>query len=118
MAPRRDALIFQLQRPQPASAAAAPDAAAPSPAPAAPTSTDEAPTYGGGARYYSVHRQAGRQPDATSLPAPVYLDAMPVEMDQTPSSTDLAAPPEAPTLIRDAAGRLRAAPPIDDPMLP
>ena len=103
MAPRRDAPIFQLQRNTPQPAAPAP---APAPAPPAPN----------GARYYSVHRQAGRQPDATPLPAPNYLDALPVELDQPIASDDLAQPPEAPAVMRDAQGRLRAAPMADDPV--
>ncbi|AYG95188.1 hypothetical protein D8I30_08340 [Brevundimonas naejangsanensis] len=127
MAPRRDALIFQLQGRAPAppasppaehETAAAAERPAPHPAPveAAPQG---APAYGaGGARYYSVHRQAGRRPDATPIPAPAYLDALPVELDQPPASPDLAEPPAAPTLIRDAAGRLKAAPPADDPLTP
>jgi hypothetical protein len=77
--------------------------------------SDDAPAQGG-ARYYSVHRQAGRQPDATPLPAPNYLDALPVELDQPIASDDLAQPPEAPAVMRDAQGRLRAAPMADDPM--
>ena len=128
MAPRRDAPIFRLQRPapaptvdpqpqtqpqpQPQSQAAAAPQAAPQPAPVA------APGDQGGARYYSVHRQAGRQPDATPLPAPVYLDALPVELTSTPASTDLAEPPAAPNLIRNANGRLQALPANEDPVLP
>jgi len=116
LAPRRDALIFQLQRNAPqapaASAPAAPEAPAPQPAPQ-PASSD-APAQSG-ARYYSVHRQAGRQPDATPLPAPNYLDALPVELDQPIASDDLAQPPEAPAVMRDAQGRLRAAPLTDGP---
>lgn len=138
MAPRRDAPIFQLQRSAPQPPAPSP---APSPTPqSTPRATSQAtpqtpaqnpaqnPPQGapqaasndtpaqGGARYYSVHRQAGRQPDATPLPAPSYLDAMPVELNETPSSTDLAQPPEPPAVLRDAQGRLRAAPMSDDPM--
>lgn len=116
LAPRRDALIFQLQRNAPqapaTSAPAAPEAPAPQPAPQ-PASSD-APAQSG-ARYYSVHRQAGRQPDATPLPAPNYLDALPVELDQPIASDDLAQPPEAPAVMRDAQGRLRAAPLTDGP---
>lgn len=125
MAPRRDAPIFRLQRPAPATtvepqAQAQPQpqpqsqaGAAPQPAPAAAAPGDQ-----GGARYYSVHRQAGRQPDATPLPAPVYLDALPVELTSTPASTDLAEPPAAPNLIRNANGRLQALPANEDPVLP
>ncbi|MBD7941827.1 hypothetical protein [Brevundimonas guildfordensis] len=123
LAPRRDALIFQLQRntPQPpaASAPAAPETPTPQQPPqAAPQpARGDAPTQSG-ARYYSVHRQAGRQPDATPLPAPNYLDALPVELDQPIASDDLAQPPEAPAVMRDAQGRLRAAPLTDGPDLP
>lgn len=111
MAPRRDALIFRLQQP-----AAAPQIA-PQPAPA-PDAPAAAAAQGDGARYYSVHRQNGRQPDATPLPAPVYLDALPVDLTAMPASTDLAEPPAAPNLIRNANGRLQALPANEDPVLP
>ncbi|WP_303717734.1 hypothetical protein [Brevundimonas naejangsanensis] len=126
LAPRRDALIFQLQRNAPqapaASAPASPEAPAQQPAqtaprPASQPASNDAPAQGS-ARYYSVHRQAGRQPDATPLPAPNYLDALPVELDQPIASDDLAQPPEAPAVMRDAQGRLRAAPMTDGPDLP
>jgi hypothetical protein len=103
-----------LQRSPPSSAPA--DGPAPV-QPAGAAGPDGGPASDG-ARYYSVHRQAGRQPDATPIPDPSYLDALPVELDQPPASTDLAEPPAAPPLIRDSSGRLRAAPPVDDPMIP
>lgn len=139
MAPRRDALIFQLQqgqaaqpsaqtsaqtsapaRPAPQDAAPRPQAQAPqpqavteaAPTPPAPATMDNRP------RYYSVHRQAGRQPDATPLPAPNYLNALPVELNETPSSADLAQPPGPPAVMRDAKGRIVSAPPLDGPDLP
>ena len=127
MAPRRDAPIFRLQRPAPSAAHQAeaqpqaqpqPQAQAQAQAQAAPPPVVESPGGQGGARYYSVHRQAGRQPDATPLPAPVYLDALPVELSSTPASTDLAEPPAAPNLIRNANGRLQALPANEDPTLP
>lgn len=99
MAPRRDAAIFRMggeTRPS----------AAPEPAPVQSASASAAPP-----RYYSVHRQNGRQPDAIAMPASVYLDALPVELDRAPQSEDLAEPPAAPTLLRDANGRVRPAPP-------
>ena len=115
---------MQRNTPQPPAATPAP---APAPtqgqapatpaAPAPQPASNDAPSQGS-ARYYSVHRQAGRQPDATPLPASNYLDAMPVELNETPSSDDLAQPPEPPAVMRDAQGRLRAAPLADDPMLP
>lgn len=91
MAPRRDAPIFRIQGAQ--------SGAAPAPQAAAPAQQ--------GARYYSVHRQAGHAPDPTALPAPVWLDRMPVELDSTPQSEDLAAPPETPQMVRGSDGRLR-----------
>lgn len=107
MAPRRDAPIFRLMRPQAGVAAdgetvAAAQPTASAPLPAAPRDQT--------ARYYSVHRQAGRQPDAIPAPQPTYLDALPVQMTQTPKSDDLAQPDGPPALIRNANGALRAAP--------
>lgn len=105
MAPRADAPIFRLQRP------AATDAApgqAQTQMPADPSS----------ARYYSLHRQAGHAPDAIATPQAVYLDALPVELAQTPQSADLAEPPAPPALMRGADGRLTAAPQIEGDSLP
>ncbi|MDP2763511.1 MAG: hypothetical protein Q8O54_01585, partial [Brevundimonas sp.] len=70
------------------------------------------PTQGG--RYYSVHRQNGRQPDALEMPEPTYVDALVVTMPETIASQDLAAPEPGPTLIRDNQGRLRPAPAASD----
>lgn len=95
MAPRRDAPIFRLQRPD-GTTAAAPEAGA------APSAQ--------GARYYSVHRQAGHEPDAIRTPAPVYPDALPVQMAQTPNSADLAQPDGPPALVRNTNGSVRALP--------
>jgi hypothetical protein len=100
MAPRRDAPIFRLQRPD-GSVAAPPQAGSAS-----------------SARYYSVHRQAGHEPDAIARPAPVYLDALPVQMAQTPTSTDLAQPDGPPTLLRGADGKVRALPQTEADELP
>ena len=103
MAPRRDAPIFRMGHS---------DAAPVSAAPAAPI--QQAAVSGAPARYYSLHRQNGRQPDPIAMPAPVYLDALPVELERAPASEDLAEPPAAPTLLRDANGRVRPAPQISD----
>lgn len=114
MAPRRDAPIFRIQgaSPQPAhTAAGQPQAPAPQAAQAAAPSA-------GGARYYSVHRQNGRQPDAMPTPQPVYLDQMPVELIQPPASADLAQPQGPPTLMRNADGRIQAVPGGAEPDLP
>jgi len=101
MAPRRDAPIFRLGA---AAAPVASEQAAPQPV------RQAAAISGSQARYYSLHRQNGRQPDAIAMPAPVYLDALPVELERTPQSEDLAEPPAAPTVLRDNNGRVRPAP--------
>ena len=113
MAPRRDAPIFRLT--QTSRAAAAPAATPPvqtaavqaeaSPLASVPSAVPQ------GARFYSVHRQAGHRPDPIPQAQPVYLDALPVEMSQTPSSADLAQPDGPPALIRNRDGSVRAAPP-------
>ena len=115
MAPRRDAPIYRLQRPQagaPLDAAAVAAVAASGQAAQTPTASDNS------ARYYSVHRQAGRHPDAIPAPQQTYLDAMPVQMAQTPQSSDLAQPDGPPALIRNANGALRAVPQTEADNLP
>ena len=112
MAPRRDAPIYRLQRPQ---------AGAPLDAAAVAASVQAAPMPTAGdnsARYYSVHRQAGRHPDAIPAPQQTYLDALPVQMAQTPQSSDLAQPDGPPALIRNANGALRAVPQTEADNLP
>ncbi len=101
MAPRRDAPIFRLGA---AAAPVASEQAAPQPV------RQAAAISGSPARYYSLHRQNGRQPDAIAMPAPVYLEALPVELERAPQSEDLAEPPAAPTVLRDSNGRVRPAP--------
>lgn len=128
MAPRRDALIFQMQQsppPSPSPAPAASDAApepARSPRAEAPpeprqimevANSGEAPPRQGG-RYYSVHRQNGREPDALTMPEPTYVDALVVSDIETIASQDLAAPEQGPTLIRDRNGNTRSAPAPSD----
>ena len=71
--------------------------ARPTPPPARPRET---------ARYYSVHRAEGRQPDPITMPESVY----------TP--IDLAEPPAQPTQTRNVNGRLQAVVPNADPSLP
>lgn len=84
MAPRRDALIYSVQRP-----------------------AESAPQGGEPPRYYSVHRQNGRQPDAIPQPAPHALDAMPVRLtDDKDQPSSLADPPEPPQMVRNRDGRL------------
>jgi hypothetical protein len=123
MAPRRDAPIFRMQQDAPAAPpaaqpvlepAAAASGATPQPRRVAEVSNSgERPPVQGG-RYYSVHRQNGRQPDALEMPAPNYVDALIVSMPETIASQDLAAPEPGPTLIRDAQGRVRPAPAASD----
>lgn len=122
MAPRRDAPIFRMQQDappavapavQPASSPVAPpvEAAARPPQPrriAEVSNTGERPPRQGG-RYYSVHRQNGRRPDAVEIPDPTYIDALAVTIPETIASQDLAVPEQGPTLIRDAQGRVRPA---------
>lgn len=118
MAPRRDAPIFRLQR-QAAAETAPPteteaksgtqaETQSASAAPPAMVQAALAPVEG--ARFYSVHRQAGRQPDRINTVQPIYLDALPVEMTQTPSSADLAQPDGPPALLRNSDGSVRAMP--------
>lgn len=124
MAPRRDAPIFRLGQgapPRPSTAVPAPEAAAVDAPRAAPqprpvvevANTGERPPQQG-ARYYSVHRQNGRQPDSLAMPEATYVDALAITMAETPASQDLAQPDQGPTLIRDNQGRLRAAPAASD----
>lgn len=68
----------------PVSAPASASAAALAPAPQARVQADHDT-----ARYYSVHRGNGREPDAPVIPEPFFLDHAPV---------DLAEPPPPPTL--------------------
>jgi len=112
MAPRRDAPIYRLQRPQ---AGVPLDGAAVA---ANQQTAQIAPTGDNSARYYSVHRQAGRHPDAIPAPQQTYLDALPVEMTQTPRSNDLAQPDGPPALIRNSNGSLRAVPQTEADNLP
>ncbi|WP_295225860.1 hypothetical protein [uncultured Brevundimonas sp.] len=112
MAPRRDAPIYRLQRPQAGAPLDAAAVAASGQAALTPTAGDNS------ARYYSVHRQAGRHPDAIPAPQQTYLDAMPVQMAQTPQSSDLAQPDGPPALIRNANGALRAVPQTEADNLP
>lgn len=121
MAPRRDAPIFRIQQapppavqpapssaPQPVASAAdaVPDAR---PALVATANPDDRPAEQG-ARYYSVHRQTGRQPDPVAIPEPTYVDALAITTPVTLASQDLAQPDPGPTLIRGAQGRTRVQP--------
>lgn len=121
MAPRRDAPIFRMQQDAPT---AAPTPGVPSatgsaemaahrlPVAEAVNSGQRPPQQGG--RYYSVHRQNGRRPDALEIPEPTYVDALAIALPETIASQDLAVPEPGPALIRDAQGRVRPAPASSD----
>lgn len=125
MAPRRDALIFRMQRPQNDAGLQATQS---QPAPAVQSEVQQpvltqptaGRTYSGqayagaeppreSARYYSVHRGEGRQPDPIAMPESVYLDNAPI---------DLAEPPAAPVPGRTVNGRTQVIVPNQDPSLP
>lgn len=130
MAPRRDALIFRMGRPatalqtnpdaEPApapvdaqaQAQAQAQTQAPAPSLAATPTTAQAVRPGQpprqGARYYSVHRQAGLQPDPMVLPDSVFIGG----------TTDLAEPPPVATPTRLVNGRAQIMVPNADPSLP
>jgi hypothetical protein len=122
LAPRRNALIFQMQATPPPAPDPAPQAAPPAPRAEAPrprpvmtvVNSGEAPPRQAGGRYYSVHRQNGREPDALTMPAPTYVDSLVVTGIETMASQDLAVPEQGPTLIRDRNGNMRAAPAPSD----
>ncbi|MDZ4363243.1 hypothetical protein [Brevundimonas sp.] len=121
MAPRRDAPIFRMQRDAPsvdavAGTGSAPLAPPPSGAVVATSASPDAPRQG--SRYYSVHRQAGRQPDQIAMPEQIYLDAVPIELGEAPAGEDLAEPPAAPQMARNAQGRLVPVPASTDSDLP
>lgn len=108
MAPRRDAPIFRMQ--QPAQPAVQPVTEAPrTDAQPQPRQVQQTASVNNGqptqtARYYSVHRPAGRQPDPVALPDQVTLDEL--QLTEMPASVDLAEPQAGPTLMRNAEGRL------------
>lgn len=127
MAPRRDAAIFRMQQPgqdgqtQPVQQASSQPASAQqeiqSPVLTQPTAgrTLSGQAYAGAeppresARYYSVHRAEGRQPDPIAMPESIYLDNAPI---------DLAEPPAAPVPTRTVNGRTQLIVPNQDPALP
>lgn len=128
MAPRRDAMIFRMQPPQPAPQPQVAQSSEAQPAGSGPheiqqpvlTQPTAGRTYSGqayagaeppreSARYYSVHRGEGRQPDPIAMPQSVYLDNAPI---------DLAEPPAAPIPGRTVNGRTQVIVPNQDPSLP
>lgn len=114
MAPRADALIYRMGRdapapqqpvrPQPVQQQAAPHRLAQ----AAPTQANQPPREG--ARYYSVHREAGHEPDPLTLPESVFIGGG--------TTTDLAEPPPTPVTTRTVNGQSRVIVPNQDPTLP
>ena len=138
MAPRRDAPIFSIQAAQGGQVAApqlqaqqpqthqprtqpseAPQPQLPMPSPAHPQSfsTVTASPPREGARYYSVHRQAGREPDPAEIPESVYA-VIPEGAFLDAARSDLADPPAAPIATRTINGRIQAINRGDDPSLP
>lgn len=105
MAPRRDAPIFRIQPQAGAGTPSGDGAEAVSPAVDQPGT---APPGRLGARYYSLHRGGGRQPDPTVIPEPVFFDSV---------SLDLAEPPATELPLQDGQGRRRAVANAD-PSLP
>lgn len=118
MAPRRDAPIFRLAPRDPAPAPATEPSHGRAESETPPPSRTVAAVAANpadrpqpqGARYYSVHRQNGREPDAVALPEPSYIDALAITMTESPTTPDLAEPDPGPTLIRDAGGSVRVQP--------
>ena len=131
MAPRRDAPIFRMQQrseepqsqqpgqqPDPVSQqAGSPQGEIKSPVLTQPTAgrTFSGQAYAGAeppresARYYSVHRAGGHQPDPIAMPESIYLDNAPI---------DLAEPPAPPVPGRTVNGRTQVIVPNQDPGLP
>ena len=122
IAPRRDAPVFRMQKDarQPvagqetAEVAARAEPTRPEPIrmAVARNTADRPPQQG--ARYYSVHLQNGRRPDAMVMPQPTCVDDLTLTLPETPASQDLAQPDQATTLIRDTQDRMRAAPAASD----
>lgn len=112
MAPRRDAPIFRMQQPGQPAAQPMPQstrAETQPPREQAPPQVQQAASINTGqptqtARYYSVHRPTGRQPDPVVLPDQVTLDEL--QLTEAPNSADLAEPQAPPTLMRNAEGRM------------
>lgn len=111
MAPRADAPIYRLGRaaqPQVQAQVEAPAQAAPQPlAQQVRTQPGQPPREG--ARYYSVHREAGHEPDPMTLPESVFIGG---------ASADLAEPPPAPVIQRTINGRNQIIANAQDPSLP
>jgi hypothetical protein len=117
MAPRRDAPIFRMQQPgQPPAQPMPQPARAETQQPPQQAQVPQATSANTGqptqtARYYSVHRPSGRQPDPVTLPDQVTLDEL--QLTELPTSTDLAEPQAGPTLMRNGEGRMVPVPDQD-----
>lgn len=123
MAPRRDAPIFSIQAAR--DAGQTPTSQVPTPQPPSQPmaqGSSQFPTVQAappreGARYYSVHRQAGREPDPAEIPDSVYA-VIPEGAFLDAARPDLADPPPAPLATRNINGRIQAMNRGDDPSLP
>jgi hypothetical protein len=113
MAPRRDAPIFRIQGAQP------PPQQPPPPQNQAQTASNVSSEGPGrnSARFYSLHRAAGLQPDRTELPESVYA-VIPESAFFDAARTDLAEPPPPPVQTRTFNGRVQAINPGGNPSLP
>lgn len=117
MAPRRDAPVFRMQQPGTAAAQPMPQPARaeaqqpPQQAQVPQTASANTGQPTQTARYYSVHRPSGRQPDPVTLPDQVTLDEL--QLTELPTSTDLAEPQAGPTLMRNGEGRMVPVPDQD-----
>lgn len=112
MAPRRDAMIFRMNRPDASPQAGQQPMQAAQEAPR--QLAQAAPTRPGGpprdsARYYSVHREAGHEPDPMVLPESVFIGG---------GTADLAEPPPVLSMPRTVNGRTQVVVPNQDPTLP
>lgn len=121
MAPRRDAPIFRMLQQQGQAPQPMPQQQAAAQTPQQPQRPQQPvqqlaqvntgqPTQT--ARYYSVHRPTGRQPDPVVLPDQVTLEAL--QLTDLPAGTDLAEPQPGPTLMRNADGRMVPVPDQDE----
>jgi len=128
MAPRRDAPIFSIQaarNPQaptpPTQAEAQAQAQAQSGQIQGQPQSQAVASVAGpareGPRYYSVHRQAGHEPDPTQIPESVYA-VIPEGAFLDAARTDLADPPAAPVATRTINGRIQQVNRGDDGSLP
>jgi len=113
MAPRRDAPIFRIQGAQPPPLQPSPPQ---NQAQTGSSASSERPERNS-ARFYSLHRPAGLQPDRAELPESVYAVITESAFFDA-ARTDLAEPPPPPVQTRTFNGRVQAINPGGNPSLP